>query len=125
MAKKSTIPREIKKKRHMSFTQYFRHLTKATGNDKTQLSADTKITFVRFNEYLIERLMTRAQELCQHSKRTTLKADDLYAAVRMLFPYQLANTCVIQGRHATNAYARSYAKEAEEMKKAKEVKSKH
>ncbi|CDW55896.1 Histone domain containing protein [Trichuris trichiura] len=102
-ATKSSGDKKRRKKRKESFCIYFYKMLKLYHSE-LGISSKSMWIMNSFVNDMFDRIASEASRLAQHSKRMTIGAREVQAAVRLLLPGELSMHAVNKGTKAVNKY---------------------
>ncbi|CDW60667.1 Histone domain containing protein [Trichuris trichiura] len=92
-----------RKKRKESFSSYIYNLLKL-HHPELEISSKSKWIMNSFVNDMFDRIASEASRLAQHSKRHTIGAREIQAAVRLLLPGELSMHAVNEGIKVVDKY---------------------
>ena len=99
------IDKKLRKKgRHETFSVYIYKVLKQVHND-VGISKKSMAIMNSFINDMFEKIAVQAAELCRISKKSTLSAREVQAAVKLVMNGELSKHAIIEGAKAVNKIA--------------------
>ena len=101
-----TAPRPHKKKKSESFSLYIYKVLKETSGNKESKGINKKAMNIMNSMVfdIFDQLSQQSVQLTRYTKKRTLTAKELEASVKLLFPYDLAQHAIQEGRKAVEKF---------------------
>ena len=99
-------PKVHKKKKNESFSLYIYKVLKETSGNKESKGINKKAMNIMNSMVfdVFDQLSQQAAQLIRYTKKRTLTAKELEASVKLLFPYDLAQHAIQEGRKAVEKF---------------------